>query len=662
MSYNSSLIGRTTIRRAAVANAVAVLLVASAVLLVARGGQGQEGQPTTGIILSAAPANLSEGASSVAFTINARWATGTADLTNRTVNYAIALPSGASVTPNTLTGTVTISSGQVNGSSTHTSLTFSNLDNSAVDTTARNITISGSVSGAPSIPVHSATVPIIDNDNAVALTLSAAGSALSQVTEGSTTRVTVTASLPSGTTAPTSSTALTITVGGTSGDTAASGTDFTASPASFTLTIPANSLSGTAAFDLTALNNIPAGGSKSLTVSGAATGFTFTNAVLTINDSPTAPPPTTTATTAPPATTTATTAPQPLTTTATTAPPPSTGPPAPALADFLPDWSACIGPARRATKFTDVAGWDSHAAIRCAAYYGITKGRTPTRFAPAERVPRWQMALLTYRAAGPAGVELPEAADQGFNDVDGLTTEMQNAADAVSAAGIMPGAAEGMFDPDGLISRRSMAVILHNFLQRAALQKGVSISSGSRRTSGFTDLDGLSPQERRAVESLFGLGVIRGTAAALFAPDDLVTRVQMVQFITRALAYTIARPAGVTIQADRATAVGRSVDVVVSVRDDSFLPVAGARVDMLTSFTGGELFTADGACLPDVFFRLAGEQACLIDLADPLTDQNGDLRLRVEEARAGQGLWAWTGAVGDELAGLVSLGRINFAK
>lgn len=649
--------GRTTLRRAAVPGAVAVLLVASAVLLVARGSQGQE-QPTTGIILSASPASLSEGAASVAFTITARWASGTADIPNRTVSYTIALPSGATANPNTLTGTVTITGGQVSGSSTHTSLTLSNLENSVVDTTARNITISGSVTGAPSITVHSATVPIIDNDNAVTLTLSAAGSSLSQVIEGSTTRVTVTASLPSGTTALTSSTALTITVGGGATDTAASGTDFTASPGTFTLTIPANSLSGTAAFDLTALNNIPSGGSKSLTVSGAAAGFTFTNAVMSIADNPAAPPPTTTATTAPPPTTTATTAPPP----ATTAPPDTpSAPPPPDLADLLPDWSACLGPARRATKFIDVAGWDSNPAIRCAAYYGITIGRTPTQFAPTERVPRWQMALFMHRAAGPAGVELPEITDQGFIDLDRLTVVLQNAANAMSATGIMPGAAEGSFDPQGLVSRRSMAVILHDFLQRATLQKGVTLS-GSRGATGFTDLGGLSPQERQAVERLHALGVVRGTTAALFAPDDPVTRVHMVQVITRALAYTIARPAGVTLQADRATAVGRSVDVVASVRDESFLPRAGARVDLLATFTAGELFTAGGACLPDVFFRLAGSQACLIDPDDPLTDQNGDLRLRLVEVRPGQGVWAWTGAVGDELAGLVSLGRITFTR
>lgn len=616
-------------------------------LLVARGSQGQE-QPTTGIVLSASPASLSEGAASVAFTITARWASGTADIPNRTVNYTIALPSGATANPNTLTGTVTITGGQVSGSSTHTSLTLSNLENSVIDTTARNITISGSVAGAPSITVHSATVPIIDNDNAVTLTLSAGGSSLSQVTEGSTTRVTVTASLPSGTTAPTSSTALAITVGGGATDTAASGTDFTASPGTFTLTIPANSLSGTASFDLTALNNIPSGSTKSLTVSGAAAGFTFTNAVLSIADNPAAPPPTTTATTAPPP--------------ATTAPPDTpSAPPPPDLADLLPDWSACLGPARRATKFIDVAGWDSNPAIRCAAYYGITIGRTRTQFAPTERVPRWQMALFMHRAAGPAGVELPEITDQGFTDLNRLTAVLQNAANAVSATGIMSGAAEGRFDPQGLVSRRSMAVILHDFLQRATLQKGVTLS-GSRGPTGFTDLGGLSPQERQAVERLHALGVIRGTTAALFAPDDPVTRVHMVQVITRALAYTIARPAGVTMQADPATAVGRSVDVVASVRDESFLPRAGARVDLLVSFTDGELFTAGGACLPDVFFRLAGSQVCLIDPADPLTDQNGDLRLRLVEVRPGQRVWAWTGAVGDELAGLVPLGRITFTR
>ena len=643
----------------AVAGALAVILLLFSSLV-----RGQDTMtPTTGIILSASPTSLSEGASSVTFTISARFASGT-DIPNRVINYTIAFPSGISATPNTLTGSVTIMGGQSSGSATHASLTLSGMDNNVVDTSARNITISGSAPATWLSPptIHSASVPITDDDNVVSLALSAAGSALSEVAERSVTAVTVTASLPAGTTASTSATDLTIAVGGGGSDTAVSGTDFTAAPSSFTLTIPANSLSGTATFNLTAADTIPAGGSKTLTVSGTASGFTFTNSPsLTITDSPVEPTDPT----------------EPSTPTGPTGPPPPTGPTGPTgpppprppdpfsstnptLAELLPGWSACLGAAAVATRFTDVADWDADPAIRCVTYYRITKGRTPTRFSPVELLPRWQMALFLYRAAAPAGVSLPpEPAEQGFTDIGGLEEEARAAANTVAGLGIMPGTAAREFDPQGLVSRRSMALILHEFLQAATLQPGVTLAGGSAPT-GFNDLDGLSLDERRAVGRLFALGIVRGATAGSFAPEDIVTRVQMVRFIARALAFTIARPAGVTIQADQSTASGHAVDLVASVRDEDFRPVPSVPVDLFKAFSSGEVFTDDGRCRPGELLVVTGSQACLVDEDDPVTGATGDVRVRVEGTASGQRVWAWTGAVGDALSAGVRFGHLMF--
>lgn len=599
-------------------------------------GQGQEVQPTTGIILEASPASLSESAASVSFTITARWATGI-DSTDRTVSYTIAFPSGVSTSPTTLTGTVTIPANQASASNNHASLTLSNLDNNVIDSPARSITISGLTSGFTD-QVHSDSVPIVDDDNAVALALTAAGRPLTRVVEGSTTRVTVTASLPSTTTALTSSSSMTINVG-RSADTARPGSDYNASPGAFTLTIPANSLSGAAAFDLTALDNIPDGGSKTLSVSGAATSFTFTNTPAVVINA--APRPV-----------------EPRVEPRVELPRPQLPAfrPSPPLSELLPGWSACLGPALQAARFIDVADWDSNPAIRCARYYGITKGRTPTLFAPAEPVTRWQMALLMHRAAAPAGVGLPEATeDQGFTDLGTLSEEIMNAINTVAAIGIMPGE-DGIFDPQGPVPRRSMAVILHEFLQAAILQPDVRIAGGA---APFADLGSLSAEERLAVNRLSGLDVIRGTAADAFSPDEPVTRLQMVQFITRALAYTITRPAGTTLQADRSTAEGRSVELVVSVRSEDFLPLPGARADVFTSYAGGG-FDDYGACLPGLFFRLAGSEVCRIDQSDPATDRNGDLRVLLETVRGGQGVWAWTGEDGEEVTHLTRGGRTVF--
>lgn len=650
-------------------------MTAGALLLIAPSVRGQEVIPTTGIILSASPTSLSEGASSVSFTIMARFASNMADIPNRQVDYTIAFPSGITPSPSTLTGSVTIPGGMVDASATHASLTLSGMDNSVIDSTARNITISGSVAAAPSLTVHSATVPITDDDNAVTLALSSGGSALSEVTEGSSTAVTVTASLPTGTTAPTSQTALTITVGGAAADTAAAGTDFTAvSP--FTLNIPANSLSGTATFNLAALSAIPDGDSRTLTVSGAASGFTFTNAGLTINAAPPAPvDPDPTDPTDPTEPTDPTGPTGPTDPTDPTDPAGPSGPAAPSpgrpedpyipprsLADSLPGWSACLGPSGVATRFADVADWDADPAIRCVSYYRIALGRTPTMFAPTELVPRWQMALFLYRAAVPAGVALPaEPTDQGFTDVDGMSEEARAAANSLAELGIMPGASATQFDPQALVSRRSMALLIYEFLRAARLQPGVAITGDpAPGPTGFNDLGELSPAERRAVARLFALGVVQGVSENSFAPEDTVTRVQMVRFIARALGFTAARPAGVSLQADRSTASGRSVDLVASVRDANFRPVVGARVDLFKAFRSGEVFGDTGRCLSAGLVAVAGGQVCQVDAEDPVTGAAGDARVRLEGVTSGQRVWAWTGAVGDEMSDLVRFSRLMF--
>lgn len=753
-------------------------LAAVLLLSIAPGVQAQEVTPTTGITLSATPTSLSEGASTVDIVITATWATGTSDTTDRTVAYTIAFPSGVTTSPTTLTGNVTIPMGSVSSTTaaTHATLTLTGLDNTQIDS-AREIRITGTVTGAPSIPVNRATIPITDNDNTVTLALSSGGSALSEVDEGSSTQVTVTASLPSGTTAPTSNTDLTIAVGGDASDTAASGTDFTA-VTDFNLRIPANMLSGTANFTLASLNTIPFRGSKSLTVSGSSTGFVVTPAQLTINDQTTVTlslrsggsalssvvegsttqvavraslPSGATASasasdltitvggvagdtaaagtdftavtpftltipanalsgtanftlvsantiptgslkrltvsssttgidvtgaqltiTARPETPTDTSDPAPPPAPPAPPPPPSSSstrrPPSPSLdeaqtsltlADTLPDWSACLGPARRSTRFTDVADWDADPAIRCATYYRITVGRTPTLFAPTEEVPRWQMALFMYRALGPAGVDTPAESDQGFTDLGGLSEEARRAANAVAQLGIMPGAGKGRFDPQGLVSRRSMALILHGFLQSAVLQTGVTLGGDSAAT-GFTDLGGLSTAERRAVGSLYALGVVRGAAVGTFAPDDTVTRVQMMRLIARALAYTIVRPAGVSMQTDRDTAVERAVDMVISVRDADFLPVPGARVDIFFARDAGDAFTDAGRCVTGLLSPLAGTQVCQVDRGDPAVGPVGDLRMRITGIISGQRVWAWSGAEGVRVTDLVRFARLMF--
>ena len=130
-----------------------------------------------------------------------------------------------------------------------------------VDESNETVTVSGAVAAAPTLAVHAASLTLTDDDeasDAIALSLSPA-----EVGEGAgAATVTVTARMNAG--ARTEPTELTVAV---TGDTAIAGTDFVGVN-SFTLTIPADAVSGQATFMLTPTPDDIAEGGETITVSG----------------------------------------------------------------------------------------------------------------------------------------------------------------------------------------------------------------------------------------------------------------------------------------------------------------------------------------------------------------------------------------------------------
>ena len=141
----------------------------------------------------------------------------------------------------------------------------------------------------------------------------------------------------------------------------------------------------------------------------------------------------------------------------------------------------------------------------------------------------------------------------------------------------------------------------------------------------LASLEAVRPDGGEPSGLIYELGVTKGASAAAgaeegkapldfnYEPHGTVTRGQMAAFITRALAHTSARPAGVSAQY-------AGSDVVVSVRDDDFQPRPNVDVDLFKTDTGGVdlAFGADGTCGEVV--TVAGSGAlCEIDGADPIT-------------------------------------------
>ena len=169
--------------------------------------------------------------------------------------------------------TVTISSGQTNGTGT---FTLTPTDDNVAEG-EETLT----VSGTSVLPVTSAELTLADDDTAstaIALTLNPP----SVAEDAGGTEVIVTASLDAG--ARTEATEVTVSV---AGNTATEGTDFATVSGGLTVTIMAGQTSGTGTFTLTPMDDNVAEGEETLTVSGTSA-LPVTSAELPLADDDTA--------------------------------------------------------------------------------------------------------------------------------------------------------------------------------------------------------------------------------------------------------------------------------------------------------------------------------------------------------------------------------------
>ena len=309
--------------------------------------------------------------------------------------------------------------------------------------------------------------------------------------------------------------------------------------------------------------------------------------------------------------------------------------------------SACVGDANDDMMFSDVAeGHIFWGDISCLAYYGVTIGYGDGTFRPGADVSNGEMVRFMERAAAAGG------------------------ADAEAVVGDF---AETGSDP---VHRGDMALLIARLLVEATSEESpVNVKNNDDGTFTVEGVDGddwdFFADSRRlqnrvsdsAASALYELGVANGTGMGDFSPEASVSRGEMAAFITRALAHTTARPEGVTIQSD---GLG---EVIVSVRDANFQPVADAAVDVFSADADrvGEAFNADGSCYTAILTGVAGNaEVCEIDALDALTGLSGDFdpgSIDVNVKAGGTTVWAWTGESGDEVEdGGEGLASINLTE
>ena len=313
-------------------------------------------------------------------------------------------------------------------------------------------------------------------------------------------------------------------------------------------------------------------------------------------------------------------------------------------ADHVPLYTACVPSAIGSAGFEDVPATSvARDAIDCMAHYGIMPGTFRTTFEPELGVTRQEMALILIRAAGPAGMDVPNPRDQGFKDIGGLPREVRDSINQLAQLGITRGTTASSYTPGTVVTRQQMAQFFTRFLELAPVgEGGVAVESVIPDDRVFTDIEHLPHDPYDAIRLIYELGVTKGTTATTYSPDNPVTRGQMALFLSRLLGHTNARPSGITMQVeDTSVTADDTVDLVVSLRDEDHEPMVDEPIDLFYVAQGDAGFVSSGRCSSKAIIE-AGDSRCTIDFGDEITDGDGNLfyTMEIPESLA---VYAWSG-------------------
>nr|MDE0502078.1 S-layer homology domain-containing protein [bacterium] len=329
------------------------------------------------------------------------------------------------------------------------------------------------------------------------------------------------------------------------------------------------------------------------------------------------------------------------------------------MPDFPAAFDACVGDAAESAGFEDVpAGHANAGDIDCIAYYGITRGTSPTTYSPSMSVTREHMALFLTRLAGLVGIEVTSTpAGAGFTDIGELSAESQTAINQLADLGITRGTSATTYSPADSVTRGQMGLFIARLMNLMdPLSDGndtngdwsytpsdvVDNDRGLTIGSPYTDLGSASKFAYDAITQLYELGVVSGISDTAYGPSALITRAAMAEFMAAVLDHSNARPAGLTIQASRTSGYGTvSATVMVSHRDDMYMPVADQAVDVFSSEAKGGGLDERGKC---VTTSVSGD--CRWNSNDELTNNAGNIPYPgLSVADGGTAVfYAWIGA------------------
>jgi subtilisin family serine protease len=174
--------------------------------------------------------------------------------------------------------------------------------------------------------------------------------------------------------------------------------------------------------------------------------------------------------------------------------------------------------------FTDTRGSVHEHYVDCMAWWGITAGVAPGRFAPQDDVTRAQIATFLHRTLDETA-QLPSRAPRAsFRDVSSGHTHVVGI-ETLAGLGVIHGTDASRFSPGRDATRGQMASLIVRMHEEVV---GRRVTPSSR---SFPDIAG-SPHETN-IRKLVALEVTTGFPDGTFQPSGTVTRGQMATFVMR---------------------------------------------------------------------------------------------------------------------------------
>ncbi|GGI45610.1 hypothetical protein GCM10008018_13020 [Paenibacillus marchantiophytorum] len=178
--------------------------------------------------------------------------------------------------------------------------------------------------------------------------------------------------------------------------------------------------------------------------------------------------------------------------------------------------------------FADMNGHWAQKDVETLASKMVIDGTTDLTYTPEMQVTRAQFAALLVRGLGLQAESTPSV----FTDV-AATQWYASEVGTAAKYGLVQGVGEGRFNPDQLITREQMVVMMMKAVQ---LVQGESQQEAAANTR-FADRDQLSDYARSAVAEAFSKGLVHGKTATTFAPQDAATRAEAAVLIKQAMQY-----------------------------------------------------------------------------------------------------------------------------